>query len=169
MAHAGPLVGLVVVADGLFAVEAAEDDAEEVVVEVGKDVGGKEAAAEAYHAAQRTEVDVPTGPPLAEGPAAQSEHGAEGEVLHDDGPVGETLPGEDDAREPRGEEGTDGEKGGFAHLHVAEEPGAGGGVERGDDEAEEGDAGQGHEQGLAEPRGYQGGGGKEEEVDSGAA
>ena len=78
------------------------------------------------------------------------------------------MSGEFDVREPRGEKGTDGEKGGFAHLHVAEEPGAGGGVERGDDEAEEGDAGQGHEQGLAEPRGYQGGGGKEAEVDSGA-
>ena len=155
VAHTCPFVGLIEVAHGLLTVEAAEEDTEEVVVDVHEDVRDEQPRTETNHPAQRAQVDMPSRVPFAVPPTAEGHQQAVGKVLNGDAPIGKAVPSQRHACHTARHQGYNGDNGRFADAHIAEEPGAHGGAHRRDDETEEDQSREGHEHGRAKPHGYQ--------------
>lgn len=156
VADAGPLVSLVVVAQCAVAIPASEEDRENVVVDVHEDVGEEQLHAEAYHAAQGTEVNLQRRAPTGIVPAEHGEQKAEDKVLNSNSPIGKALPCEDNARHSRNRKGDERHVSRLFHLQVAEEISSWSSSEARKDKTQKRKARQRYKYRLMKPGSYEG-------------
>ena len=93
MTHIIPFVCLIELPDLTLGVETAEDDGEEVIIDVVEDVCEQQLETESQHFAERTEVEAECRSPGTDTPEEERQNADVNKTLGRDAPIGETVIG----------------------------------------------------------------------------
>ena len=142
MTHIIPFVSLIELSDFALGIETAEDDGEEVIIDVVEDVCEQEFETKRQHFAERTEVEAKRRPPRTDTPKEKRQNADVNKTLGRDAPIRETVIGQCDACNARNDERKYCPHRLLLHLHIAEKVCRRNNTQSGDEETDERVAGQ---------------------------